>query len=114
MDKKSKIVGLISKKIKEFLMKTAQLKILSNLHHNWERDPILALMDTVLSKNQELYNIVKKDYLQVRKDNGIGRQDSPSLEQVVRGALYMNLKNVDYDKFESGNCLMTRRFVKHF
>ncbi len=81
-------------------MKTAQLKILSNLHPNWEHDPILALMDTILSKNQELYNIVKKDYLKVRKDNGFGRQDSPSLEQVVRGALYMILKNLDYEKLE--------------
>jgi len=81
-------------------MKTVQLKILSNLHPNWERDPILALMDTILSNNLGLYDIVKKDYLKVRKDNGFGRQDSPSLEQVVRGALYMNFKSVDYNEFE--------------
>ena len=99
MDKKSRIVGLSSKKL-GVLMKTAQLKILSNLHPDWEHNPILALMDTVLDKNQGLYDIVKKDYLQVRKDNGFGRQDSPSLEQVVRASFYMNLKKVDYAGLE--------------
>ena len=62
--------------------------------------PDFALMDTVLDKNPGLYDIVKKDYLQVRKDNGFGLQDSPSLEQVVRTSFYMNLKKVDYAGLE--------------
>ena len=64
MDKKQEQLDCRQKSL-EFFIENNQLKILSNFHPIWECDSILALMDTVLDKNQELYNIVKKDYYKI-------------------------------------------------
>ena len=46
---------------------------------NWALDPKLALIDTVSDQHPELFDIVKGDIICIGKDNGIGRQDSPTV-----------------------------------
>jgi IS5 family transposase len=75
-------------------------KILNDLklkfdNPNWALDPELALIDTVLEQHPELFEIVKGDIIGIRKDGEIGRQDSPTAEQIIRAALYKKIKKLD-------------------
>jgi IS5 family transposase len=80
-------------------------KILNDLklrfeNPNWALDPELALIDTVLEQHPELFEIVKRDIIGIGKDSEIGRQDSPTAEQLVRAALYKEIKKLDYRELE--------------
>ena len=54
----------------------------------WVLDADLAVIDTILDENPRLYEIVGADLLELNKSSKRGRQDSPTVEQVVRAALY--------------------------
>lgn len=66
----------------------------------WALDPELALIDTILEEHPELYEIVKGDIAGIGKDSTPGRQDSPTVEQVVRAALYKEMKQLNYRELE--------------
>ena len=66
----------------------------------WALDPELAMIDTVLEQHAELFEIVKGDILGIGKDSTTGRQDSPTVEQVVRAALYKEMKKLNYRELE--------------
>jgi transposase, IS5 family len=66
----------------------------------WHLDPELAIFDTVLQLHPELLDLVKDKVLALGKQNGLGRQDSPSVEQVVRAAIYKELKGLSYAELE--------------
>ncbi len=81
------------------------MKILNDLRlklekPNWALDPELALIDTILNKNPRLYEIIAPDMMDLNKSSEMGRQDSPTVEQVVRAALYKELKKLDYRELE--------------
>lgn len=67
---------------------------------NWALDPELALIDTVLEQHPELFEIVKGDIIGIGKNSEIGRQDSPTVEQIVRAAFYKEIKKLDYRELE--------------
>ena len=80
-------------------------KILNDLklrfeNPNWALDPELALIDTVLEQHPELFELVKGDIIGIGKDSELGRQDSPTAEQIVRAALYKEIKKLDYRELE--------------
>ena len=80
-------------------------KILNDLklrfeNPNWALDPELALIDTVLEQHTELFELVKGDIIGIGKDSELGRQDSPTAEQIVRAALYKEIKKLDYRELE--------------
>ena len=66
----------------------------------WALDPELALIDTILEQHLELFEIVKGDIVVIGKDSTMGRQDSPTVEQVVRAALYKEMKKLNYRELE--------------
>ena len=66
----------------------------------WALDPELALIDTILEEHPELFEIVKGDIVGIGKDSTTGRQDSPTVEQVVRAALYKEMKKLNYRDLE--------------
>jgi transposase, IS5 family len=66
----------------------------------WAYDPELAMVDTILNLHPELYAIVSADILALGKNNEKGRQDGPAAEQVVRAALYKELKGLTYQELE--------------
>jgi IS5 family transposase len=63
---------------------------------NWSRDPELALIDTVLEQHPELITMMESDIRQGSKAGVFGRGDVPSVEQIVRAAIYKELKNLEY------------------
>ena len=66
----------------------------------WVLDAELAVIDTILDENPRLYEIVGADLLELNKSSKRGRQDSPTVEQVVRAALYKEIKKLDYRELE--------------
>jgi IS5 family transposase len=81
------------------------MKILNDLRLRlekpiWALDPELAVIDTILNENPRLYEIVAPDIMDVNKSSTVGRQDSPTVEQVVRAALYKEMKKLEYRELE--------------
>jgi len=66
----------------------------------WALDSELALVDTILNENPKLYEIIAPDIMDLNRSSDKGRQDSPTVEQVVRAALYKELKKLDYRELE--------------
>jgi IS5 family transposase len=67
---------------------------------NWHRDPELALFDTIIHQHPEVLDPVTPDVLALGKNSQWGRQDSPSVEQVVRAAIYKEIKGLSYEQLE--------------
>jgi IS5 family transposase len=66
----------------------------------WAYDPELAMVDAMLNLHPELHEIISADILALGKNNEMGRQDGPAVEQVVRAALYKELKGLNYQELE--------------
>lgn len=63
---------------------------------NWARDPELGLIDTILDNHPNLFQLLSKDITKGCKESVFGRGDTPSVEQIVRAAIYKELKGLDY------------------
>ena len=66
----------------------------------WGLHPELALFDVLLDKNPQFVKIVSKDVLSGLKDSAFGRKDSPTVEQVLRAAIYKEIKHLTYRELE--------------
>jgi IS5 family transposase len=66
----------------------------------WHLDPELALCETVLTQCPEVLDLVKDDVLALGTQNNLGRHDSPSVEQIVRAAIYKEVKGLTYQELE--------------
>jgi IS5 family transposase len=67
---------------------------------DWSRNPEFGLLDTILEAHPELLKIVEPDIRKGGKQSPFGRQDMPSVEQIVRAAVYKELKGLDYRELE--------------
>jgi IS5 family transposase len=65
----------------------------------WALDMELAVFDTILSMHPEIYEIVKKDFKGII-GKSLGRKDTPTIEQILRGALYKEMKVLTYRELE--------------
>ena len=63
---------------------------------NWSKNPEFGLIDTILEQNPDILLLIKSDVLGDSKNNHLGRGDVPSLEQIMRAAIYKELKGYDY------------------
>jgi len=67
---------------------------------NWARDPELGLIDAILDEHPELLTILQADIAKGTTTSIFGRKDTPSVEQIVRAAIYKELKGLDYRELE--------------
>jgi len=67
---------------------------------DWARNPEFGLMDTILEQHPDLLDIVKGDITKGVKQSKFGRGDVPSVEQIMRAAIYQELKGLDYRDLE--------------
>jgi len=67
---------------------------------NWARDPELSLVDTILDEHSELLTILQADITKGATRSIFGRKDTPSVEQIVRAAIYKELKGLEYRELE--------------
>jgi IS5 family transposase len=66
----------------------------------WAKHPALVVIDTLLECQPELLLSIKDDVLSAVKESPYGRKDSPTVEQILRLALYKELKGLDYRGLE--------------
>jgi IS5 family transposase len=67
----------------------------------WCLYPELALFDVLLDKNPHFVTLVSKDVLFDLKDSTLGRKDSPTVEQVLRAAIYKEIKRLTYRELQA-------------
>jgi len=63
---------------------------------NWAKNPEFGLMDTILEQHPEFLEIIEKDVTKGTRKSNFGRGDVPSIEQIMRAAIYKELKGLDY------------------
>ncbi|MHB9294087.1 hypothetical protein Holit_03213 [Hollandina sp. SP2] len=54
----------------------------------------------MLEEHPELITMLPSDITAGHKDGNFGRQDTPSVEQIVRAAIYKEMKHLDYRALE--------------
>ena len=67
---------------------------------NWSKDPELSLIDTILEQNPQMLSILEPDITKGASISIFGRKDMPSVEQIVRAAIYKELKGLEYRELE--------------
>jgi len=67
---------------------------------DWASNPEFGLIDTILEKYPQLYTILNDDITRGTKESIFGRKDTPSVEQIIRAAIYKELKGLDYRELE--------------
>ena len=62
----------------------------------WGRNPEFALLDNILESYPKLIGILRDDIMRGESKSNFGTRHQPSVEQIVRAALYMKLKGLTY------------------
>lgn len=65
----------------------------------WLANTEFALLDTILTMRPEIYELVTNDF-SAHTRKSLGRKDSPTIEQILRGALYKEMKTLTYRELE--------------
>ncbi len=81
---------------------------------DWARNPQFGLLDTVLDYHPELIELLAPDITKHEKQSKFGRTDIPSVEQIVRAAIYKELKGLNYRELEyhQSDSRICSQFVK--
>lgn len=81
---------------------------------DWSKNPELGLIDSLLELHPELLDCVKGDITKGLKESNFGRKDIPSIEQIVRAALFKEIRGLDYRELEysQSDSRICGRFIK--
>jgi IS5 family transposase len=95
-------------------MKLFEPLILKFEDANWSRNPEFGLIDTILETHPELIRMLQDDITQGSGEKQFGRKDTPSVEQIVRAAIYKEMKSLDYRELEFAqeDSRICEKFVK--
>lgn len=67
---------------------------------DWKQNPVFGVIDTILESHPELIDMCSKDIIGYEQASEFGRQDTPSVEQIVRAAIYKEMKSYDYRELQ--------------
>ncbi len=67
---------------------------------DWSKNPELGLIDTILERRPDLLEHLSKDILSGSKANDFGRKDTPTVDQILRAAIYKEFKSLTYRELE--------------
>ena len=67
---------------------------------DWSSDPRFALIDTIFAMNPYLIEMAVHDIMIDDTGSNFGRDDTPSVEQIVRVAIYKEMKKCNYRDLE--------------
>jgi transposase, IS5 family len=81
------------------------LKLLNDLKLQFEKElwalsPELTVIDTILNEHPEIYELLRKDITLGEASSSFGRKDVPTVEQIVRAAIYKEMKSLTYRELE--------------
>ena len=81
---------------------------------NWASNPEFALFDTALEEHPELMELLAVDITKGCKRSQFGRKDTPTVEQIVRAAIYKEIKKLDYRElaFHQEDSRICEKFLK--
>lgn len=84
---------LISEKIAMKLFEDIRIKFEKP---DWARNPEFGVIDTILERHSDIFLLFKDDIMGKSSGSKFGRGDVPSVEQIVRAAIYKEMKGIDY------------------
>lgn len=67
---------------------------------DWSKNPEFGLIDTVLERKPSIIQLAKEDIVGKEKENNFGRGDVPTVEQIVRAAIFKEMRGLDYRGLE--------------
>jgi len=67
---------------------------------DWSANPEFCVIDTILESRPDLILMLKSDVIGKEKASTFGRQDTPSVEQIVRAAIFKEMRGMDYRELE--------------
>jgi IS5 family transposase len=67
---------------------------------NWASSPEFGLIDTILETHPHLINLLKEEIIRKESENEFGRKDTPTVEQIVRAAIFKEMKGLEYRELE--------------
>jgi IS5 family transposase len=66
----------------------------------WSSNPEFGLIDTMLEEHPELIMLLKDDIVGKENHSNFGRKDTPTVEQIVRAAIFKEMKGLEYRELE--------------
>ena len=66
----------------------------------WAMASEFAVIDSILAENPDIVQIIAPDVLSGLKNNKMGRKDNPTVEQVLRLAIYKEMHGLTYKQLE--------------
>lgn len=81
---------------------------------NWASNPEFCMIDTILENHPEIIVMFKADITGKESTSTFGRQDTPSVEQIVRAAIFKEMRGMDYRELEYAqeDSLICASFIK--
>ena len=86
--------------MKKVSVKTFNELLLKFNRSDWSKNPELGLIDTILEKKPEMITLLQADVARGCKKSHFGRKDTPTVEQVIRAAIYKEFKKLTYRDLE--------------
>ena len=83
-----------------FTMKLYNDWVLKFQKPDWSRNPEFGVIDTILELHPDIFHLFKSDIIGNEDVNNFGRKDTPSVEQIVRAAIFREIKGYDYRELE--------------
>lgn len=81
---------------------------------NWSSNPEFGLIDTILERHPHLILMLKGEIIGKEPENNFGRKDTPTVEQIVRSAIFKEMKGYDYRElaFAQVDSRICEKFIK--
>jgi len=67
---------------------------------NWSRNLEFGIIDSILELHPHLIELLADNITRGQRPSNFGRKDTPSVEQIVKTAIYKEMKGLDYRDLE--------------
>ena len=67
---------------------------------DWAKNPEFCVFDTILDQNPKIILMLKNDIMGKEPASNFGRKDTPTVDQIVRAAIFKEMRNMDYRELE--------------
>jgi IS5 family transposase len=67
---------------------------------DWSANPEFCVIDTILESRPDIILMLSSDIIGDEKASTFGRQDTPSVEQIARAAIFKEMRGMDYRELE--------------
>lgn len=81
---------------------------------DWSANPEFCVIDTILESRLDLILMIESDITGNERPSTFGRKDTPSVEQIVRAAIFKEMRGLDYRELEyaQGDSRICANFIK--